>query len=208
MEKLRHEIRRVRRYNLKYYDSHLSLIERYTKEKPDISIETCKALIEGISKLVLHVLKQEPLKSQNKDKFHYLFKKAILELKKGRGFYDISILRMLEGVVKYIGDLRNDHCDIGHGRASLKNQINDADFAEFIIGITDCLCTYMLRRLDLLTEKEVLYEDNPEFNTYLDESNPMPGKILYSKALFEQEFQTYELQLDEYNDMLEDDQEQ
>jgi hypothetical protein len=85
----------------------------------------------------------------------------------------------------------------------LKEQVNDADFADFIIGITDNLCTYMLRRLDQLSEKELRYEDNPAFNDYLDEVNPMPGKILYSKALFEQEFETYEIQLDDY--MLEED---
>ncbi len=37
----------------------------------------------------------------------------------------------------------------------------------------------------------------------LDEETSMPGKILYSKALFEQEFETYEIQLGDY--MLEND---
>ena len=61
MEKLKAEIRRIKRYNLEYYHSHLVLVEDYIEEKPDISIETCKALIEGISKLTLHLLIQEPL---------------------------------------------------------------------------------------------------------------------------------------------------
>lgn len=198
MEKLKHEIRRVKRYNLEYYHSHLTLIENYIEEKPDISIETCKALIEGISILALHLLKQEPLDSHNKDNFADLFRRALLELQKERGFSDIDTVKRLVSVVHHIGEIRNSHCDIGHGRASLKDQVNDADFAEFIIGVTDNLCTYMLRRLDQLSEKEVLYEDNPEFNVYLDEENPMPGKIFYSKALFEQEFETYEIQLGDY----------
>ena len=128
------------------------------------------------------------------------------ELQKGRGFSDIDMMKRLGAVVKYLGEIRNNHCDIGHGRASLKDQVNDADFAEFIIGITDNLCTYMLRRLDQLSEKEVQYEDNPAFNQYLDEESPMPGKIFYSKALFEQEFETYEIQLGDY--MLEEDMEE
>ena len=85
MEKLKHEISRVKRYNLEYYHSHLSLIESYIEEKPDISIETCKALIEGISILTLFLLKQEPLGSHNKDKFSDLFKRALSELQKGGG---------------------------------------------------------------------------------------------------------------------------
>lgn len=206
MEKLKHEINRVKRYNLAYYHSHLALIESYIEEKPDMSIETCKALIEGISILALHILTQEPLNSHQNDSFFDLFKRALGELQKGRGFSDIDMVKRLGSVVHYLGEIRNSHCDIGHGRASLKDQVNDADFAEFIIGITDNLCTYMLRRLDQLSDKELLYEEHPAFNDSLDEENPMPGKILYSKALFEQEFETYEIQLGDY--MLENDMEE
>jgi len=198
MKKLKQEIHRVKRHNLEYYDSHLTLIESYIEEKPDITIETCKALIEGISILALHLLKQEPLGSHNNDNFADLFRRALSELQKGRGFSDVVMVKRLVSAVHYIGEIRNNHCDIGHGRASLKNQVNDADFAEFIIGITDNLCTYMLRRLDQLSVVEVQYEDNSEFNNSLDDKNPMPGKILYSKALFEQEVETYEIQLGDY----------
>lgn len=198
MKKLKQEIQRVARHNLEYYHSHLSIIERYIEEKPDISIETCKALIEGISILALHLLKQEPLNSHNNSNVAELFKRALAELQKWRGFSDVDMAKRLGSVVQYLSEIRNSHCDIGHGRASLKEQVNDADFAEFIIGITDNLCTYMLRRLDQLSAKELLYEDNPEFNDRLDEENPMPGKVLYSKALFDQEFETYEIQLGDF----------
>ena len=206
MEKLKHEIQRVKRHNLEYYQSHLTLVESYIEEKPDISIETCKALIEGISILALYLLKQEPLNSHNNDNLFDVFTRALLELQKGRGFSDVDMVKRVGSVVHYLGEIRNSHCDIGHGRASLKDQVNDADFAEFIIGITDNLCTYMLRRLDQLSEKELKYEENPAFNEYLDEETPMPGKILYSKALFDQEFETYEIQLGDY--MLENDMEE
>lgn len=202
MEKLKQEILRIKRYNLDYYQSHLELVESYIEEKPDISIETCKALIEGISKLTLHLLNQEPLSSHKNDSCDVLFKRALSELQKGRGFSDVEMVKRLGSVVQYLGEIRNSHCDIGHGRASLKDQVSDADFAEFIIGITDNLCTYMLRRLDQLSEKALQYEDNPAFNDSLDEENPMPGKILYSKALFDQEFETYELQLGEFTDSM------
>ena len=57
----------------------------------------------------------------------------------------------------------------------------------------------MLRRLDQLVEPELLYDDNPEFNDHLDEQYPLDGTILYSKALFDQEFLDYEIQLSDYN---------
>jgi len=198
MEKLRQEIKNIKRHRLEYYDSHLDLVENYIEEKPDISIETCKALIEGISKLSLHLLAQKSLASLNDQKFQDLFKDALKELQKGRGFSDVDLVNRLGSVVHYLGELRNSHCDIGHGRASLKDQVNDTDFAELIIGITDNLCTYLLRRLDQLVEPELCYNDSPEFNDMLDEQYPMPGEILYSKALFEQEFETYEIELGDH----------
>lgn len=198
MEKLKQEIKRIKRHRLDYYHSHLELVEGYIDEKPDISIETCKALIEGISKLSLHLLNQEPLDSHNDEKFQALVKRALSELQKGRGFSDADLCKRLSGVVHYIGEVRNEHCDIGHGRASLKEQVNDAEFADLIVGITDNICTYMLRRLDRLADKVTEYEDNPEFNDFLDEQNPLPGKIRYSRALFDQEFETYEVELGDF----------
>lgn len=198
MEKLKHEIGRIKRHRLDYYQSHLDLVEGYIDEKPDISIETCKALIEGISKLSLHLLNQEPLDSHNDEKFQALVKRALSELQKGRGFSDADLCKRLSGVVHYIGEVRNEHCDIGHGRASLKEQVNDAEFADLIVGITDNICTYMLRRLDRLADKVTEYEDHPEFNDFLDERNPLPGKIRYSRALFDQEFETYEIELGDF----------
>lgn len=198
MEKLKQEIKRIKRHRLEYYHSHLNLVEDYIDEKPDISIETCKALIEGISKLSLHLLNQEPLDSHKNEKFQALVKRALSELQKGRGFSDADLCKRLSGAVQYIGEMRNEHCDIGHGRASLKEQVNDAEFADLIVGITDNICTYMLRRLDRLADKTTEYEDHPEFNDFLDEQHPLPGKARYSRALFEQEFETYEVELSDF----------
>ena len=184
MEKLKQEIQRIKRHRLEYYQSHFDLVENYIDEKPDITIETCKALIEGISKLSLHLPNQEPLDSHNDEKFQALVKRALAELQKGRGFSDADLCKRLSGVVHYIGEVRNEHCDIGHGRASLKDQVNDADFADLVVGITDNICTYMLRRLDMLAEKVIEYEDHREFNALLDEQNHVPVRILHSRALF------------------------
>ncbi|NQY33300.1 MAG: abortive infection family protein [Coraliomargarita sp.] len=199
MDNFRREITRSKRHNLGYYDSHLELIELYIEEKPDISIETCKAIIEGVSKLSLHVLTGESLKTLDKEEnLSKLCKRALLELQKGRGFSDAAMCQRLSSIVHYLGEVRNAHGDIGHGRASLKDQVNDADFAELIIGITDLMGTYMLRRLEQLAEKPVEYEDNHEFNEYLDELHDLPGKVLYSRALFEQEPENYEVELGDW----------
>lgn len=207
MEKLKHEIHRIKRHNLEYYHSHLDVIENYIEEKPDISIETCKAVLEGIAKLSLHILNQEPLADHNNEKLSALSRRALDALQEGKGFSDAKLCSRLTSVIEQIGLIRNDHCDIGHGRASLKEQVNDADFAELITGITENLGTYMLRRLDYLAEPVTEYDDNSDFNNYLDELNPMPDNVLYSKALFEQWPITYEEQLGDYKLELETEEE-
>ncbi len=207
MDKLKHEIQRIKRHNLEYYHSHFDLIENYIEEKPDISIETCKAVIEGISKLSLHILKQESLSAHNNEKLSALSRRALDALQEGKGFSDTRLCSKLTSVVEYIGLIRNEHCDIGHGRASLKEQVNDADFAELIIGITENLGTYMLRRLDYLAEPVIEYDENTDFNDYLDDLNPLPNNVLFSKALFEQEPETYEVELGDYKIQLETEEE-
>lgn len=197
MDKLKQEIKRIKRHRLEYYQSHLDLVEGYIDEKPDISIETCKALIEGISKLSLHLLNQEPLVTKQED-LSPLVKRAFKTLQEGRGFSDMEVCKRFAGIIHYIGEVRNAHGDIGHGRPSLKEQVNDADFANLIVGVTDNVCAYMLRRLDHLVEQSIEYEDNPVFNAYLDEQNPFEGKISYSRALFDQEFETYEIELGDF----------
>ena len=146
----------------------------------------------------MFLLKQEPLNGHKDDKLQELFKRALKALQEGRGFSDIDLVNRMGSVVHYIGELRNAHGDIAHGRASLKEQVNDSDFAELIIGMTDSLCAYLLRRLDQLVEPELEYEGNEEFNVYLDELYPLDNGILYSKALFDQELQTYEIELGDY----------
>ena len=199
MEKLRKEIRTIKKYRLEYYGSLCDVVETYIDEKPDITIETCKSIIEGISKLVVHLLLQEPLSKLNSSNCEELFKKALnaLEMKSDVHF-DTDLAKRLGSSVHYLGELRNQHGDISHGKTSLKEQINDAEFAEMVIGITDSICTYMIRKLDRLKDDEVLYEENDEFNEYLDEQYPLTGNVRYSKALYDQEPNTYEMLLDDF----------
>lgn len=218
MDNFKRELRTVRRFEASYYKQLLETIEQYVDEKPDITIETCKAIIEGLSKLILGELNQTPDSyfKNNDLTLSRLFKEARNCLKEKIDedqsivVYDDKIIGEYGGlanilgqlmpaeVVAQIGRLRNDHGDISHGRSPLKKQINDEDLAELIVGLTDHICTYLLRKLNQLTADVLHYEDNPEFNKNLDEINPLPGNILYSKALFEQELESYEIELGDY----------
>ena len=223
MEKFRGALTEARQFNAHYYKELLETIDSYVVEKPDITIETCKAVIEGLSKLVLMELEQTPASYLNNPelKLSRLFKEARNALKKHidlsrnqiiyeDGIVDEygSIPNVLEQllnpeVVAKIGILRNEHGDISHGRTPLKLQVNDEDLAELIVGLTDNICSYMLRKFCQVKGDVLFYDDHPEFNTYLDELNPMPGNVLFSKALFEQELETYEAELGDYKIQIE-----
>ncbi len=198
MDKLRHKIKSINKYNLEYYNSLLDIVDRYIEEKPDIPIETCKAIIEGISKLILHVLNQEPLGALNTKNLQDLFKEALWALQHKGAALDQDFIRNIGTVVRCLGETRNNHGDISHGRASTKDQINDAHFSDMIAGLTENLGIYLLTKFDEISDAPVRYSDNAEFNEYLEEQHPLDGLVLYSKALFEQEPETYEVLLGDY----------
>lgn len=220
MDIFRSELKSVRHFNVSYYNELLDTINRYTAEKPDISIETCKSIIEGLSKLILMELEQKPESyfKSNDLTLARLFKEARNSLKRHINesiqdiVYEDSIVDHYGGipnileqllmpeVVARIGSLRNDHGDISHGRSPLKEQVNDSDLAEFIIGITDNICTYMLRKFVQVKEDIVHYDENPDFNEYLDELYPLDGKLIYSEALYDKYYEDYEIQLQEFID--------
>ena len=202
MENLRTEIRRIKKYRLEYYGSLCDVVEKYVEEKPDVTIETCKSVIEGISKLAIHLLTQEPLHKLNSSNFVDLFRQAFNEIRVRNNSeieFDEIIVKRFGSAIGYLAEIRNKHGDISHGKASLKEQKNDADFAEMVIGITDSIGTYMLRKLDqLLTDYKIEYSQNEAFNQYLDDLYPMDGYVRYSRALYEQDHSAYGEQLAEY----------
>ena len=205
MEKLRSEISRLKKHNLNYYESHCDVIEKYFEEKPDISIESCKAILEGISKLTIHLLTQEPLSRLNSSKYDQLFKQALnaIDQKGGDNFsLDIVAIQRFSSAVGYLGEIRNRHGDISHGKASLKEQVNDAELSEMVAGITDSIGTYMLRKLDQLNQfvvdDVIEYCTNDAFNIAIDETFPMEGGLSYSRALYDQDPTGYQELLDNW----------
>ncbi len=218
MENFRSELRHVKNFNTDYYRHLLAAIDNHVEEKPDISIETCKAVIEGLSKFILQELNQTPdTYFQNNDlTLSKLFKEARTCLNEKiaqdrapivyedkivdeyGGLANIVERLMPTEAIARVGSIRNDHGDISHGRTPLKQQVNDQDVADLIINIIDSIATYMLRKLNQLKQSVIYYEDHPEFNAELDDLNPLSGKVLYSRALYDQERETYQEELEDY----------
>lgn len=115
--------------------------------------------------------------------------------------------------------LRNARGDISHGKGAPKAKSSDENLSKLSLQMTESLIFYMLDSFFKIAEREpepievasdltqedsdvrFAYDDNPPFNEYLDEVNPLKGKPLYSLALYQQYYEDYMIQLEEYRDL-------
>jgi hypothetical protein len=190
--------------NIDYYHLIVEKIEDNVDKSPDISIESCKSLIEGLSKFILRQL-DTTYDSSLIDKldFHPLFKKSFGKLSEYCEFIEEDFINRLCSLIHLIGELRNKRGDISHGKLSPKEITSDVYFANMVMQVTDGLVFYMLNCFSgIEVQKELEYEDNPEFNARIDEENSF-GTLSYSKALFDQDIEAYRQELLDYLDSLE-----
>lgn len=191
--------------NIDYYYSIIDVIETKVEVAPDISIESCKSLIEGISKFTLRQLdiKYNSSEVDGLD-FHKLFKRSISNLAIHCEDIESDFVLRSNSLIHLIGEIRNRRGDISHGKLAPKEISSDFLFSTLVMQMTDCLVYYILNCFSKIEmQKKIEYEDNQEFNEWLDESNQFGLLKSYSKALFEQDEVAYEQELLNYLDLQE-----
>lgn len=189
-----------------YKDVVLDFIELYASKRPDMSVEGCKSLIEGLSKFIYFNLNPD---DPNFGKWSNLklkekFEKSVEIL--GLDGYEKEFLQDNIGLVFRLGQIRNERGDVSHGHAYPKDSYSDTDFATFIASWAEGLCYFMLSRYVAAKQRQKdesgadVYsaEQYKEFEDYLDSLYPDIERISYSKALKEQDALQYELLMDEY----------
>ena len=185
----------------KYYiPTIIDTIEKSITQNPDVAIESCKSLIEGISKGILkyqgRTYEPESRTGGTPQKF---LKDALNSLD---GKVDDEFIWATANFVLRIKQLRDERGDISHGKAAPKDIASDQHLAAAIVQTTDSLVCYLLTiffTTDWSYLEEIKYDDNEEFNQYLDEDNELDG-VIYSKALFDQDPVAYKQQLENYQD--------
>jgi hypothetical protein len=191
---------------------------------PDICIEMCKALLEGIAKTI--ILGLDPTATRNdldKREVEPLVKLAGKLLRENDDVIEDNFVNRVSGLAHSLGALRNARGDISHGKAAPKMEESDRDFARLCLQMTDAVAFYMLQsffsrtpQASLVTEQneakapeqEVLpggipsteYDDHPAFNEELDRQYPLDGKLLYSDALYRLYYEEYLIELEAYTD--------
>ena len=182
-----------------YYHNIIDKIEENVEKMPDVAIESCKSLVEGSSKTILNKLKIPFLeKGRDADTPRGLLKKVLDNIPDTS--YDPEFITRSCELITRMTEIRNRNGDISHGKFSPKKIESDVNLAEYIIQITDSTMHYLFKiyfSADLSYIEETKYEDNEEFNEFLDSDNELEG-IIYSQALFDQDIISYKEQLNTY----------
>lgn len=187
--------------NIDYYQTIIQKIEENVESHPDICIESCKALLEGLSKFIWKQidLSYDALVADKMD-FHPVVRQAMTKLADYNEDIELDFVNKVNKLIVSIGEVRNKRGDISHGKLSPKEYFSDSQFAQLVMNITDNMLYYVLHSFSKVSLiKELEYEDNPEFNEWLDNENPI-ANLSYSKALFDQDQVAYEQELENYID--------
>ncbi len=185
--------------NIDYYQTIIQKIEENVESHPDICIESCKALLEGLSKFIWKQIDitYDALVADKMD-FHPVVRQAMTKLADFNEDIELDFVNKVNKLIVSIGEVRNKRGDISHGKLSPKEYFSDSQFAHLVMNITDNMLFYVLHSFSKVSLiKELEYEDHPEFNEWLDDKNPM-GNLSYSKALFDQDQVAYEEELENY----------
>lgn len=192
---------KARYNNIDYYQTIIQKIEENVESHPDICIESCKALLEGLSKFIWKQidLSYDSLVADKMD-FHSVVRQAMTKLAEFNEDIELDFINKMNKLIVSIGEVRNRRGDISHGKLSPKEYFSDSQFSQLVMNITDNMLYYVLHSFSKVSIlKELEYEDHKEFNEWFDSENPL-GNLSYSKALFDQDQIAYEQELENYLD--------
>lgn len=176
-----------------------TIIQENELINPDICIESCKALIEGISKTIIVSLDNtktaDNIDSENIPK---LFSDAMKLLANNCQDIEGDFVLRFSGIINVLAEIRNKRGDISHGRMAPKAIYSSKKLASTVMNMTDSMLEYTLEHyfdLDLNFKEKLDYNaiEMESYNSWLDESVSFPiAKARYSQILFEHDLDEYE----------------
>ena len=176
-----------------YYDICIDEAEDNMQIKPDICIEACKSLIEGVSKQIQKSLNPQLTERDFNGRgvtVQSIFGNATSYLAEYAEDFEEEFIRKFSTPVMAIGQFRNKRGDISHGRLIPKEAESSSDLALCICQVTEALVLYMLNTFENVDLSITRYEDCEDYNKWLDEDNG-DNFICYSQALYEQNYDAY-----------------
>ena len=199
--------------DFEYYLPIMEKAEKNLSNQPDICIEICKSLLEGISKSIIERLdKKVNRENFKKSEAGKLVKTATGLLKQNDDVIEDNFVTRSASLAYALAQIRNERGDISHGKAVPKYKKSNERLAYLSYQMAEGIASYMLDSFFRISKKmddekperpdveQVKYEDNEDFNDLLDDDMPWDGKLLYSKALYELYYEDYLIRLEDYRD--------
>jgi len=159
------------------YSVLLAKIENNISINPDISIEACKSLIEGLCLKALSLLshkynsnKSFRTKCKNdlktltvtafdevysnyvESQIHESLSNMVLDISVAKKYKEKAKRKIKEQTVETVGKIsaiRNERGDISHGRNYPKSQESSTNLAKSIDSITDGICSFMISEIGI-----------------------------------------------------------
>lgn len=176
-------------------------IESCVQTNPTKCVESCKSLIEGISKTILT---NKNIEVPDNITLVQLVQKTIDSIITADDTYRNDIVdlgRRIASVSHKLGEIRNNAGFISHGMDVLNPRLTET-LSLFSCKVTETIGGFILNcyrnNRTSSIDHRLHYSDCKSFNEYFDELNPVQlGTVLLSAsaALFEQDYEAYK---DEY----------
>lgn len=193
--------------DFRYYIPIVEKAERNEIDHPDICIECCASLFQGISKSIVYRLDATcDRKAFENLSLQRQVKSAFSCLKEHDDVLEEAFPVAAENLSRIAGSVRNSRGDISHGRATPKELQSDRSLSRLVLNVSEAVLRYMLASYFAIkpeVEPIIEYEANPDFNTSLDNDYPLEGKPLYSLALYQQFYEDYRVRLATFLDEME-----
>lgn len=177
----------------------ITIIEENELVNPDICIESCKALIEGVSKtIIVNLDNTKTAENIDSDNIPKLFSEAMKLLANNCEDIEGDFVLRFSGIINVLAEIRNKRGDISHGRMAPKAIYSSKKLASTVKNMTDTMLEYTLEHyfdLDFNSKEKLDYNavDMENYNSWLDDSVTFPiAKARYSQILFEHDPDEYE----------------
>lgn len=163
---------------------------------PDICIESCKALIEGVSKTIIISLDNTKTSDNiDDDNLPKLFKESMNLLSNNCVDIEGDFVVRFSAIIQVLGEIRNKRGDISHGRMAPKAIFSSPKLATTVKNMTENILEYVLEHYFTLdfTNGRMIYEEALDYNNWLDDNTDFPiKKAKYSQLLYENDYDEYE----------------
>ena len=185
----------------KYYFLHLDKINKNIETNPDVTIEICKSLIEGVSKSILNRLdntfdEKKATSGRSSKSVQQLFKMALEKIEDQNYDFEAGYIHSSGQIINITSEIRTERGDISHGKSVPKKIVSTTEFAKLVMGMTDLTISYVLTsffKIDFSYKEKLNYLNIEDYNNWLDENTDFPiKKAKYSQLLYENDYDEYE----------------